>query len=679
MTSFCLVFLAGVGIACSMAGWGWLMIKLLRIQERGRLGYYAALGLAFSTSVGGLLNLLHAITPNLIVGYLSAGLLLAVFAAASAARVVRAQAAATLTYCKGHRLVTIAMLAVVALALFKYAIAVSPGRFQPQDDYQGYFVFPLKMIQNGTLGPDPFSERRIQSSLGGKEFLDTFPLSLTGETRNLHLMDSGVAFVIFVLLLSEIMIRKRLPAVWVVLILLTCVLFTAPVSNITAVYTAALLIVVLFDGFAMPLPQPRLGHVVVLAMILASLVALKTTFVPVAALAWLGYVLLTAAGPAGRRKAFANGVLCACLVGLLLLPWMVDSYRSSGTVFYPFFGRGFHGSRYGIYLLPTAQLGLRNVLAFFHGAQDVLFAVLALQIGLLLAARQWRDAAGRINVIIGGIVVTSVALIAGATGAYQVFRYTFPVVFAGVIYLLIQEMAAAKSRRDEDRSVFNSETVCVLLAGLLLGGAAQGFTYVEEDRISDLKFAISGRDINNSSEIASYRAMQLSVPAGQKMLVFLDKHYLLDFRRNPIYINDTPGGASLPPGMPAFKGPEPLADYLLAVGVRYLAYSYADNANFTRAEFGSRLDPEVNVNLRVGAKMAFDFEDNISLLGETRRRIFDNGKIFVLDLATKIPKPVTVSMISMPVDRPTSPQILLETAGHFFRCKVSIAILKGIG
>jgi hypothetical protein len=131
--------------------------------------------------------------------------------------------------------------------------------------------------------------------------------------------------------------------------------------------------------------------------------------------------------------------------------------------------------------------------------------------------------------------------------------------------------------------------------------------------------------------------MQLSIPPGQKVLVRLDKNFLLDFRRNPIFIDDLPGGASLPPGIPAFKGSEALAEYLVQHGIHYVAYSYADDANFSRALFSDRLNPKVNIWLRKGAQLTFDFQDNVVQLARSRRKLFDDGKMFVLDLATRVP------------------------------------------
>lgn len=87
--------------------------------------------------------------------------------------------------------------------------------------------------------------------------------------------------------------------------------------------------------------------------------------------------------------------------------------------------------------------------------------------------------------------------------------------------------------------------------------------------------------------------------------------------------------------MPYKKGGEPLAVYLLAHSIRYVAYSYADHALNTKEDVAVRLVPNFNSWIRSEAENALDFQDNLDELGKTRNRIFDDGKIFVLDLAVK--------------------------------------------
>ena len=126
--------------------------------------------------------------------------------------------------------------------------------------------------------------------------------------------------------------------------------------------------------------------------------------------------------------------------------------------------------------------------------------------------------------------------------------------------------------------------------------------------------------------------MLRAVPEGATLLARLQFPFVLDFRRHTILVANYPGGSSPPPGMPFFKGGEALARYLCDQSVRYVAYSYQSEANFRRADHEHRLDPETFAWTRTQALHTLDFQDSLVELGQTRRRIFDNGREFVLDL-----------------------------------------------
>jgi hypothetical protein len=128
--------------------------------------------------------------------------------------------------------------------------------------------------------------------------------------------------------------------------------------------------------------------------------------------------------------------------------------------------------------------------------------------------------------------------------------------------------------------------------------------------------------------------MQDAVPDGATLLARLRYPFVLDFTRHTILIANYPGGSSPPPGMPSFQGGEILARYLCEQSVRYVAYSYRKEANFSRETFEHRLAPEALPWNRAQAAHALDFQDNLVELGGSRRRIFDNGDVFVLDLGT---------------------------------------------
>ena len=86
--------------------------------------------------------------------------------------------------------------------------------------------------------------------------------------------------------------------------------------------------------------------------------------------------------------------------------------------------------------------------------------------------------------------------------------------------------------------------------------------------------------------------------------------------------------------MPLYKGSEPLADYLTSQSIKYLAYSYAKEAAYSKSFLSSQIYTE-NTWLRNQADNAWDFQANLKELGNTRKRIYDDGDIFILDLSSR--------------------------------------------
>ena len=153
-----------------------------------------------------------------------------------------------------------------------------------------------------------------------------------------------------------------------------------------------------------------------------------------------------------------------------------------------------------------------------------------------------------------------------------------------------------------------------------------------QDYLTDIKLQENG---NALTDEAAYKLLQNSIPKGQTVLTRLDKPFLMDFKRNEIYIVDGPGGASLPPGMPFYKGPEALANYLLSKNIRYVAYSY-NSSLMINSETNSRMFLDtMNAWLRSAAISTVDFDENLRKLGENKTKIFSDTQNWVIDLANK--------------------------------------------
>jgi hypothetical protein len=150
------------------------------------------------------------------------------------------------------------------------------------------------------------------------------------------------------------------------------------------------------------------------------------------------------------------------------------------------------------------------------------------------------------------------------------------------------------------------------------------------DCASQIELGMAGTSFISAEDRVEYRRMQEAVPSGERILARLETPYLLDFARNTVYIVDQPG-PGLPPGFPSFQGSEALADYLMSHSIRYVSYSYGAEAEFLR-ELRWVFAPGQPPQMADAARQTQDFLSDLQELAKTRKRIYDDGKNFVLDL-----------------------------------------------
>jgi hypothetical protein len=131
------------------------------------------------------------------------------------------------------------------------------------------------------------------------------------------------------------------------------------------------------------------------------------------------------------------------------------------------------------------------------------------------------------------------------------------------------------------------------------------------------------------------RAMQETIPPGQPAIARMANPFLLNFSRNPIYVLDIPGGSGLPPGLPRSLNAEETARYFRSVSIRYLIYSYGDEAGFPLSKYGEwifwRGDGYLK-RVREIAIRTFGSQHVFKKLGTMYENLYDDGKIFALDL-----------------------------------------------
>jgi hypothetical protein len=129
----------------------------------------------------------------------------------------------------------------------------------------------------------------------------------------------------------------------------------------------------------------------------------------------------------------------------------------------------------------------------------------------------------------------------------------------------------------------------------------------------------------------------------------LDQPFRLDFKRNRILTWDEPGPVSPPPYLPFGEGPEALARYLLGHGVRYVAYCDGPPPAYIGTAQAQALN-SLSQGIRYVAycdrgPLPGDPEDrnaiidDLAKLAPTRKQLYADKGIHVLDLATPAPPP----------------------------------------
>lgn len=648
--SYFFAFAWGLIILAALAGWGSVLSRLLFPMEQRDWALRAAWGLALSVVVGGVLNLGHWISRTSVLFYLGTGIVC--WLAASLASIRRMAPLRTTLFqiTTGNHKATIILgvLLVTLLAGLRYAASVSvvrdddatgpsgQNRFYPVDDYQAYMVLPEQMMQIGSLARDPFCSRRMESSLGGQSFLDTFVLSVL-PLKHLRLIDPGVGLLLIIALLWGDFKERQAPLLFFLAFALFF-LFTGPEgreqggwANITSFYIGTALFLALARTLAWKaLPTSgMLSRAVMIGLIASAICALKSTFIPFCgvflACSYLFYVMERSS----RRAAITELVCAGILTFAFTLPWMISEYQASGTLLYPLLGRGYHQSVYGQSVSPYSGLGIPDLLKLFTLALPEPLFVALVVLGLFYLASRWGSFRGReavFSLLVAAVVGDVLVLL--TTRGVSSGRYSYPVVLAAILMLMAELVCNRSPALAERKSLSYAPLAAVAIAIFLVGWSWNPCKILYVDCLRSIRLGLSNTSLITNQEIAAYRSLQHSVPAKEVILTKLDKPFLLDFKRNPAFVvgwvEESP-----PPGMPLFQGSEPLARYLISEKIRYVAYSYG------RQFWQHRYPDEVMAILPPWFKalqQTYDFQDNLTELGKTRKRIYDDGRYFVLDL-----------------------------------------------
>lgn len=630
LLQFAVAILWCVGLFAAIAGYGTLLLRLFGMR-RPSFALAAVAGFSVVILLGGVLNLLHAITVPVLVGFSLIGVLaLLLLRRIDKQSVTReASAPSSVKLSTADTKVKLLLLFFALVFAVRIAATVHTAYYQQEDDYNFYLAAPEKMLQLHEYAPDPFSERRIMSSVGGNYFLQALVLTEL-PLEDVQMADRALGLLLLAVvafgLAEEFNLTRLQQAALAVFVLITPQLqFNLTFVLLPSALFFGLVYLATHRGL---LAEHRNLQALLLGMTTAAIASTKSTYLPHGVL----FVLCIAVLVFSRRTAAAG--LRTVLIGALgclfvLAPWMIAQHATSGTYFYPLLGKGFHYSSYGLYPPPSGfnpKIILHKVLPF---------NVPLLLILLLEWFRGEDDEQSRAVLCFTAATLIASLFVGIATGGDSVRRYNYPAIVPVVLLLFV-----IFSRRVNYLPQINKWRLAQACSAALAVATAiyiglNSWTHEYRRTLQNLGVSFSAFSIEPASVRLQYAAMENAIPTDSGAIATVDYTFLLDYRTHHIDIADFPGAASLPPGWPGRSDGEALASYLLSHHIRYLAHSYSGDESEQGHLISVMNDKSITQWIRSEDEMMLDSHRQYSYLAKTRRHLYDDGSLYVLDLATR--------------------------------------------
>jgi hypothetical protein len=611
----------------AVTGYGTLTLGLWRM--RGISFALATItGFGIVVLIGGCLNLLHAISPVARLLLVAIGVL--GFIVRRPVQVADSDAESLVPELRARSRWTRPILLLAGVVfLIRLGASVHTSYYQQEDDYNFYLAAPVKMAALHQYAADPFSERRIMSSLGGNYFLQTLILSEL-PVEDIQMADRALGLWLLVFVAAGLGAAFRLTPLQSALLGLFLLLTPQLQFNLTFV----ILPYALFCGLVYlaadmdELKSRPVLQAILLGTTAAVIASLKSTYLPhgVLFLLCIGLIHARSRGiEAGARTIVYAGMGCLVVLG----PWMLANHFASHTWMYPLLGKGYQYSAYGLFPPPSSGSSLKIIV------KVMLFNVPL--VGVLLAEWFWceRDERTRILVALTAAALGASILVGIATGGDSVRRYNYPAILAAIIllYLAASRKANLAPNLRSRGLEWASAALCVCMAFYV---GLNSWTHEYGMTLKCLHTSLTDFHVEPKLTVASYAAMESAIPSGtDQTIATVDFPFLLDFKTHHINIADIPGAASPPPGWPSRSDGEALAAYLLSQHQRYLAFTTFSLPDAEKRVKDASTSPNATQWIRSEDEIRLASFHQFMDLARSRKHLYDNGNLVLLDLATK--------------------------------------------
>lgn len=671
MIQFIVSTLVILAFFISLYGWGRLVSKFIYPEDVRCWPYSVTLGLASWILLGGILNVIHLAYPVMLYAIFGLGVLLSLVFGFS--WIPKAQLANWAWLHQGEFLVPFSRtnllsyglplpLALVAVA-FLVATLLPGNVFNFHDDFHTYFVRPVRMLQTGTVGGDPFDVLGLDS-LGSLAFLQSFVVASFPITY-INGFDAIFCFALYVFLLIEVARYLQIHWVYVISPLLVFVVINPQYVNVSALYSGSVLILALI--FASHLLcksdesrdlKSSLKMTIPVGVFLSCLISLKVTFVLYAVIYFLTYFGLSILFGADRKRNAIITVFSALIVIVATTPWIavhlpnysmhlslasaesagmnnstnffvrLMSFNFSDTWTLLSFDRLFWGGRYFDYSFVVAMLALASVISIY-----------------LLKSRKREtrehDLLPVFSSCIGAILVyfVNVNIFSLQSG----LRYSCPVLIGSLPAALLllgqytlRDPGASQASVNRLSMVSRLGVLLLVLQGVLIALFSNVFlervgrAYSAQTLIS---FPINKRYVRYNKAALGSEArkwvlgFQSNTEEGKTILAWMSVPFRFDFGRNRVLTVMEPGLINPWLNISSDESPETLGDYIRQLGIRYVVWEHKGYGMKSIRVLSAQGSPRSRV-----VRNHIYLRETLNVLAERGKILYGDDRIVVIDM-----------------------------------------------
>lgn len=637
MTTTAYALFALLAFSASSWGWGQTVLSACRLQVRGRLAYATMLGLAALGFLGGWANLAGIAYPPTLWALLAGGWVLAIH------RIWLERALLRRARFTGDALACASVIAIVAIALA--ATLLPGGAFNPGDDLQLYFYRPVRMLQAGSLGQDPFDPMGFDS-LGIHAFLQGFTL-LVFPLSFLNAFDAVLCAGLALALTAHIAKLLNLPVAITLCGLAALMLMHPQQVNVSAVYATAALLLALVPATAEllgsdgPHGAALWQRAIPAGLLVAALTGLKVTNLTIllpAAVILFALTAISRRSPGAALRCLGALALCA---GVFLSPWL-GMHLGHYAALFPR-----EHSTIGL-TLGDGPRSLLTVAPLHWGGTVLAYNVVALIAiaaacgGALRLPRQGAES-------VPPCLIPLVALCGAAGAAYlgnsipfdvaHAVRYSAPALLAGLagaVLLLGHRLAPSEGEAPPARLLVVAVSI-PLGVGILFASADADRVRKAIDFHSTLSEPGDMREFTaysswslGSGTRAWVRKAQAQTRPGERILALIACPHHLLFARNPVLVASEFGLTMPWLGLPLDANAAELRRFLRRHGVRYVLW---------QAAAGVKSDDRLRTQLSGGyaeerrlARYLLSFRASLAELTRSTGTVHRDEGLMVIDL-----------------------------------------------